>query len=258
MVEVRAPEGQSPGDRRICVVSGAASGLGAALATRLANGGDVAVVADRDLGKATDVADSITRSGGVAVARHVDVSDEQSVVGLAEWLRAEQGSVDVLVNCAGVALAEGSVVEMTRKAWDLTIAVNLTGTFLMCRHLLPLMPPGGAIVNVSTAGVRRTVPGTDAYVAAKGGVVSLTKAMAVSLADRRVRCNVVCPGVLATEEVRGRLDDARVEAMISRTAPLGRDWGAPDEFAAAVEFLCGPAASFINGAEIAIDGGASA
>ena len=255
---MRAPEVQSSGNPRICVVSGAASGLGAALATRFANQGDFVVVADRERRKATHLADTITGSGAVAVARHVDVSDEDSVVALAEWLRAEHGSVDVLVNCAGVALAEGSVVDMTRKAWDLTIAVNLTGTFLMCRNLLPLMPSGGAIVNVSTAGVRRTVPGTDAYLAAKGGVVSLTKAMAVSLADRGVRCNVVCPGVFGTDEVRGRHDDARVQAMIGRTAPLGRDWGSPDEFAAAVEFLCGPAASFINGAEIAIDGGATA
>jgi NAD(P)-dependent dehydrogenase (short-subunit alcohol dehydrogenase family) len=232
--------------------------LGAALVRRFADLGECAVVADRDLRKGTDVAASITASGGLAVARHVDVSHEESVLALAEWLRAEHGRVDVLVNCAGVALAEGSIVEMTRKAWDLTIAVNLTGTFLMCRHLVPLMPAGGTIVNVSTAGVRRAVPGTDAYLAAKGGVISLTKAMAVSLADRGVRCNVVSPGVLATDEVRGRLQDTRVQAMISRTAPLGRDWGAPDEFAAAVEFLCGPAASFINGAELAIDGGATA
>jgi len=251
-------EGQTAEDPRICVVSGGASGLGAALVRRFASLGNCAVVADRDIRKATHLADSIAASGGLAAARHVDVSDEESVHELAEWLRAEHGRVDSLVNCAGVALAEGSVLEMTRKAWDLTIAVNLTGTFLMCRHLLPLMPEGGAIVNVSTAGIRRTVPGTDAYVAAKGGVVSLTKAMAVSLADRGVRCNVVCPGVLATDEVRGRLDDARVQAMITRTAPLGRDWGEPDEFAAAVEFLCSRAASFINGAEIAIDGGATA
>jgi len=251
-------EDQPGADPRVCVVSGAASGLGAALVRRFASLGNRAVLADRNLPKAVDLADSITALGELAVARRVDVSDEESVRGLAEWLRAEHGRVDVLVNCAGIALAEGSVVEMTRKAWDLTIAVNLTGTFLMCRHLLPLMPAGGAIVNVSTAGVRRTVPGTDAYVAAKGGVVSLTKAMAVSLADRGVRCNVVCPGVLATDEVRGRLNDARVQAMMARTAPLGRDWGDPDEFAAAVDFLCGPDASFINGAEIAVDGGATA
>jgi NAD(P)-dependent dehydrogenase (short-subunit alcohol dehydrogenase family) len=251
-------EGHAAAGPRICVVSGGASGLGAALVSRFASVGDHGIVVDRDLPKATTVTDGITAAGGLATTRNVDVSDEASVQALAEWLRAEHGRVDVLVNCAGVALAEGSVLEMTRKAWDLTIAVNLTGTFLMCRHLIPLMPAGSAVVNVATAGVRRTVPGTDAYVAAKGGVVSLTKAMAVSLADRGVRCNVVNPGVLGTDEVRSRTDDARVQAMIARTAPLGREWGAPDEFAAAVEFLCSDAASFINGAEIAIDGGATA
>jgi NAD(P)-dependent dehydrogenase (short-subunit alcohol dehydrogenase family) len=243
---------------RICVVSGGASGLGAALVRRFASLGDRAIVADRDADKGSALADALTAAGGLATAIAVDVSDEEAVQELAERLRAEHGRVDVLVNCAGVALAEGSILEMSRKAWDLTIAVNLTGTFLMCRHLLPLMPAGGAVVNVATAGVRRTVPETDAYVAAKGGVVSLTKAMAVSLADRGVRCNVVSPGVLATDEVRGRLGDARVQAMIARTKPLGRDWGEPEEFARAVEFLCSDAASFINGTEIALDGGATA
>jgi NAD(P)-dependent dehydrogenase (short-subunit alcohol dehydrogenase family) len=242
---------------RICVVTGAASGLGAALAGRFARLGDRAVIVDRNAPTAEEVARSIVQEGHLATARHVDVADEESVRGLAEWLQTEHGRVDVLVNCAGVALREGSVVEMPRKAWDLTIGVNLTGTFLMCRHLVPLMPSGGAVLNVSTSGVLRTVPGTDAYVAAKGGVVSLTKAMAVSLADRGVRFNVVCPGVFATDEVRGRRDDPRVQAMVARTAPLGRDWGDPEEFATAAEFLCSPAASFINGAEIPVDGAAT-
>jgi NAD(P)-dependent dehydrogenase (short-subunit alcohol dehydrogenase family) len=111
------------------------------------------------------------------------------------------------------------------------------------------------VVNVSTSGVLRTVSGTDAYIAAKGGVLALTKAMAVSLADRGVRVNVVCPGVFGTEEVEHRLDDPRVKTMLARTAPVGRGYGEPGEFAATVEFLCSPAASFINAAEITVDRG---
>jgi NAD(P)-dependent dehydrogenase (short-subunit alcohol dehydrogenase family) len=243
---------------RVCVVTGAGAGLGAASARRFAAGGDCSIVVDRDAERAESVARSIVDGGGAAVSRHVDVANEESVIELADWLRKEHGAVDVLVNCAGLALREGSVVDMTRKAWDLTIAVNLTGTFLMCRHLVPLMAPGSVVVNVSTSGVLRTVSGTDAYIAAKGGVLALTKAMAVSLADRGVRVNVVCPGVFGTEEVEHRLDDPRVKTMLARTAPVGRGYGEPGEFAATVEFLCSPAASFINAAEITVDGGGSA
>jgi|HubBroStandDraft_4_1064222.scaffolds.fasta_scaffold320067_2 NAD(P)-dependent dehydrogenase (short-subunit alcohol dehydrogenase family) len=242
---------------RICVVTGAGAGLGEATARRLARLGDEVVAVDRVMQRAQKVADEIRESGGAATAQTVDVSDEGAVTALADWLAANHGRVDVIVNCAGVALAEGSVVEMSRKAWDLTIAVNLTGTFLVCRHLVPLMHDGGSVINVATAGARRIVPGSDAYVAAKGGVIALTKAMALSLADRGVRCNVINPGVFATDEVRSRIGSDRVEAMLARTAPIGRDHGEPDEFADAVQWLAGAGASFVNGAEIPLDGGAT-
>ena len=238
-------------------MTGAGAGLGAALARRFAADGAFVVLVDRDGERAEGVARSISEGGGFAAGRRVDVADEDAVRSLATWLQQEHGVVDVLVNCAGVALAEGNVVEMTRKAWDLTIAVNLTGTFLMCRHLVPLMPAGGAVVNVSTSGVLRAVPDTDAYSAAKSGVIGLTRAMALSLADRGIRVNVVCPGVFGTDEVRSRLDRPRVQAMLARTGPLRGDIGEPDEFASAVAFLCSPEARYINGAEIALDGGGS-
>ena len=243
---------------RVCVVTGAGAGLGAALARRLAESGDTVVAADRDGERAEGVVRAINAGGGCAESRRVDVADETSVEAFAGWLREAHGVAHVLVNCAGLAMREGSVVDMPRKAWDLTIAVNLTGTFLMCRHVVPLMPQGGAVVNVSTSGVLKAVPGTDAYSAAKGGVISLSTAMAASLADRGIRVNVVCPGVFGTEEVKQRLGDPRVTAMLARRAPIGRDLGEPDEFAATVEFLCSPAASFINAAVIAVDGGGSA
>lgn len=242
----------------MCVVTGAGSGLGAASAWRLAAAGDLVIAADRDGERAEGVARAIRSAGDHAEGRGVDVADEASVEEFALWLHEAHGVAHVLVNCAGKAMREGNVVEMSRRAWDLTIAVNLTGTFLMCRHIVPLMPPGGAVVNVSTSGVLKAVPGTDAYSAAKGGVISLSTAMAASLADRGIRVNVVCPGAFGTEEVKHRLGDPRVTAMLAKTAPIGRDLGEPDEFAATVEFLCSPAAGFINAAVIAVDGGGSA
>src|SRR5436305_9572148 len=120
---------------RICVVTGGGSGLGAATVRRFAANGEIAIVVDRDGERAEGVARSVVADGGRAVGRRVDVADEASVAQAAASLRVAYGRVDVLVNCAGLALREGSVVDMSRKAWDLTIAVHLTGTLLMCRQL---------------------------------------------------------------------------------------------------------------------------
>ena len=242
---------------RVCVVTGAAAGLGRAMADRFAQDGAAVVLIDRDADRLAGAVSAIAEAGGRADGRAVDVSKQDQVEAMAQWLQSVHGHVDVLVNNAGVALREGSVVDMSRKAWDLTLAVNLTGPFLMSRGLVPLMPPGSVIVNVATNAAHRAIPGSDAYVASKAGLVGLTKAMAVSLADRGIRVNAVSPGVTATEEVLSRLDDPRVQAMIDRAPPLG-DYGRPEELAAVVSFLCSPEARYVNGAVLAVDGGATA
>ena len=242
---------------RVCVVTGAAAGLGRAMADRFAQDGAAVVLIDRDADRLAGAVSAIAEAGGRADGRAVDVSKQDQVEAMAQWLQSVHGHVDVLVNNAGVALREGSVVDMSRKAWDLTLAVNLTGPFLMSRSLVPLMPSGSVIVNVATNAAHRAVPGSDAYVASKAGVVGLTKAMAVSLADRGIRVNAVSPGVTASEEVLSRLDDPRVKAMIDRAPPLG-EYGRPEELAAVVSFLCSPEARYVNGAVLAVDGGATA
>ena len=242
---------------RVCVVTGGAAGLGRAMADRFAQDGDAVVLVDRDADRLASAGSAIAETGGRADGRAADVSNQHQVEETAEWIQSVHGRVDVLVNNAGVALREGSVADMSRKAWDLTLAVNLTGPFLMSRSLVPLMPPGSVIVNVATNAAHRAVPGSDAYVASKAGVVGLTKAMAVSLADRGIRVNAVSPGVTGTEEVLSRLDDPRVQAMIDRAPPLG-EYGRPEELAAVVSFLCSPEARYVNGAVLAVDGGATA
>ena len=242
---------------RVCVVTGAAAGLGRAMADRFASEGAAVVLVDRDADRLAGAVSAITDSGGRADGHLADVSDQAQVEEAARWLESAHGRVDVLVNNAGVALREGSVADMSRKAWDLTLAVNLTGPFLVSRNLIPLMPPGSVIVNVATNAVHRAVPGSDAYVASKAGVVGLTKAMAVSLADRGIRVNAVSPGVTATKEVLSRLDDPRVQAMIDRAPPLS-DYGSPEELAGVVSFLCSDEARYVNGAVLAVDGGATA
>jgi NAD(P)-dependent dehydrogenase (short-subunit alcohol dehydrogenase family) len=241
---------------RVCVVTGGAVGLGRAIALRFAATGATAVIVDRDKQHADAFLAELRGAGREAEVFHTDVADEDAVIALARSLKEQFGHVDVLVNNAGYASREGSVVDMTRKAWDLTIAVNLTGPFLMSRHLVPLMPRGATIVNVGTIGALHAVADTDAYLAAKGGLIALTKAMAMSLADRGIRVNVANPGVVLTDEVASHLDNPRLQRMLERSRPVGRDFGTPDEFAAVVEFLAGEGAAFVNGTVVNVDGGA--
>ncbi len=217
------------------------------------------MVVDRDAEKGEQTSSSLRGQGYDAGFVYADVSNEEDVAAMADVIEARHGRVEVVVNNAGIAMREGSVETLTRKHWDLTIAVNLTSVYLVSKYLLPLMGPGSTIVNVSTAGSLRAVPGTDAYLAAKGGVIALTKAMAVSLADRGVRVNVVCPGVILTHEVASRQDDPRVQKMASRASdPLGRGYAQPEEFASVVRFLCSEDASYVNGAVIPVEGGSLA
>ena len=247
----------SDGEPRVWVITGAASGLGRSLASLLAVDGARGVRVDRDRVGGQRAADELASAGGKAEFEHVDVGNADDVEAMAGRIRARHGVVNVLVNNAGIALREGSVATMTLKQWDLTIRVNLTSVYLVSHALIPLMPRGSSIVNISTTGAMRAVPGTDAYIAAKGGVIAVSKAMAVSLADLEIRVNVVCPGVVLTDEVASRTDDPRVQAMLARSGvPQGRGFGRPDEFSSVVRFLASQDASYVNGATIVVDGGA--
>jgi NAD(P)-dependent dehydrogenase (short-subunit alcohol dehydrogenase family) len=227
------------GPGRIVVVTGGASGIGAAVAARLRAAGDTVLVAD------------------LAGDPPVDVTDNGSVTALAERVRAEHGRCDLLVNSAG-ALAVGTVTEVTEADWDRAFAVNVRGVWLVCRALLPLMPPGSAIVNVASAAGLRPITDMAAYVASKSAVVGLTRAMALDHAEQGIRVNCVCPGLVDTPmsaaAQRQRPPTAH-DAVAGFAGYLVKRLAEPDELAAAICFLGSPEAAYVTGSTLAADGG---
>ena len=242
----------------VVIVTGAGSGIGRATALRLAEEG--ATVACLDvLGEAAEkTAAAAGNEGASATAMTCDVSDEASVVASVSRVVAEIGPPTVLCNVAGIGRF-AHTVELALAEWDRIIAVNLTGTFLMARAALPhLLETGGNMVNVaSTAGVMGQ-PYSAAYGASKGGVVMLTRALAVEYLERGVRVNAVAPGGIETPLVKSFEVPAGASGNLMRRiiSPMG--FGQPEEVAGVVAFLASNEARHITGTVVTIDGGMTA
>lgn len=239
------------------VVTGAASGIGRAVAELFARQGAKVVLGDRDEGAVQGLAQAIADGGGSASAAGVDVTSEDDVRRLFAMAAAD-GPVDVLVCAAGVA-AHGAIVETSLEEWRRMIDVNLTGVFLCLRAAVPSMieAGGGAIVTISSStGPQLVVGNAASYVASKAGVAALTRAVAVDYASCGIRANAVAPGPTETPMLRGLLDD-EARRRFGETLPIGR-LGRAEEIAAAVLFLSSDAASFVTGAIVPVDGGQTA
>ena len=246
-------------DAKTALITGAASGLGAAAARRFAAEG--ARVAGFDLHE-PDWWGEIATSAPGASFTVVDVTDEAQVETAVDAVAAEHGSVDVLVNCAGVS-GGGPVHWVQLSDWERVLKVNLTGTFLVCKHVLRHMVEqrSGSIVNVASVEGLEGTEGGSAYNASKGGVVILTKNLAIDYGRLGIRVNSVCPGfiegtamfgqVMGSETMAPYLDEYR------RAHKLGR-FGRPDELAAAMLFLASDDASFVTGHALVVDGGFTA
>ena len=233
----------------VAVVTGAASGIGAATAERLAREGAAVVLADLSA-KGEEVGKLIADAGGRASFVQADVANEQ------DWARVvaaahAYGPVDVLVSNA-FTVDVSAAHETTRASWDRQLAVNLTGAFLGVHEVLPdLRERGGSVVLVSSVHARFGIPGHPAYAATKSALVGLCGQLAVEYAPR-VRVNAVLPGPVMTG-AWDRVDEADRRQTVEAT-PAGR-FGTPAEVAAAIAFLAGPEASFITGASLVVDGG---
>jgi len=233
---------------RIAVVTGGGSGIGRAAALQLAGAGAQVIVANRsDSGAAV-----AEEAGGRFVP--TDVADEASVRALFEAAGPE---VHVLVNSAGALVTTELTPAIEVDDWDRAFAVNVRGTFLCCKHALPRMRPGAAIVNVASVTGMVGVPDRAAYGATKGAVIAFTRALAVDHVKDGVRVNSVSPGTIDSPWIdRVIAAGASREALVARQ-PLGR-LGTPDEIAEAIVYLASDRAAFATGTNLVVDGGVTA
>jgi len=252
--------------RKVALVTGVGSGIGRAAALRLARDGATVAALGHTQDSADEVADEIRAAGGTALPLAADVGDAGAVRAVLDRLDAGLGRLDVVVANAGVNGVWAPIDELEPDEWQATIATNLTGTFLTVRYAVPLLVrQGGAVVVVSSINGTRTFSnsGASAYATSKAGQLAFARMIAVELAPRGVRVNVVCPGAIDTEisdnTEQRHTDGLGVRAEYPDGAiPLtGEEPGSADQVADVIAFLASDAASHVTGAEVFVDGGQS-
>ena len=246
---------------KVAIITGGGSGIGRASARLFAAEGAKVVVAEIDetLGQASAV-----EAGPAARFIRTDVTSDDSVAQMVRETQAAFGRIDVLLNCAGGSVAEDRhVIEVDLSVWDRTIALDMKGPFLCCRHVIPLMVAqgSGSVVNFSSVVALRGNHYAHVYTAAKGGIIAFTQALAGAYSPRGIRANAICPGVILTDRVKSRFVDGNairfggIDNMAQRY-PFGV--GEPEDIANVALFLASDELRMVNGAAIPAEGGMSA
>ena len=240
---------------KTAVVTGAARGLGREIGLALAQHGAALVLSD--IHDAKDTAAAIQKTGDRPLVVQADITVEDQVKALAAKAESEYGRIDILVNNAGVSqLSYTATEDLSQSEWDQIIKINLTGTFLCCKHVGKAMMAagGGSIINIATTAGITGVPRAPAYSASKAGVILLTKSLALEWAKYHIRVNAVAPHYLETpltEELRA---SEKVYARLIKQIPMKR-FGKPSEITGAVLYLASQASSYTTGSVMVIDGG---
>ncbi|MDR5759204.1 SDR family oxidoreductase [Caballeronia sp. LZ035] len=240
---------------RVCVVTGAAGGIGRAIAATLADAGARIALLDRDEAACHETARALQAHGTEALAVACDIGDAKSVQGACEKVERAMGPADVLVNNAGL-LRAGGIEDIGLDAWNAMLAVNLTGTMLCAQAFGRgmLMQGRGSIVQIASVAAHHPQTWSGAYSASKAGIAMLSRQIAAEWGPRGVRSNTVCPGMIRTPLSRAFYEQGDVEARRSAMT-ASRRIGEPAALAEVGAFLASPRSAYVNGAEIAVDGG---
>jgi 2-hydroxycyclohexanecarboxyl-CoA dehydrogenase len=254
--EKRRQGEREPQVSRVAVVTGGGSGMGRAICHHLARQGRQVAVLDINGDAADEVAKEVQAEGGTAIGALVDVSDRAAIDAALDEVRTALGPIGIMVTSAGIEGFE-DFLDIDADAWDRMIAVNLTGTFHCLQAAVPDMIEAGwgRIVTISSSSAQSGTRRMSHYVASKGGVIALTKALALDLAPRGITVNTIPPGVIDTPMMRRPIESgamASMEQVLAR-APLGRA-GTADDVAVACAFLCSEEAGYITGQQINVNG----
>ncbi len=240
---------------KIALITGGSRGLGRAIALAYADAGADVAVASRSLDDLNQVAELIRAKGRRALAIEVEVGESESVKRMIDTAAKEFGRIDILVNSAGVGWAE-RVDAMSDGTFDWIVKTNLYGTFYACREALRVMMPqkSGCIINISSVSGAKAVSGLGAYAATKGGVIMLTKTLALENTKHNIRVNAIAPGYIRTDMNAALLDDPEAGPKLLRLIPMRRA-GQPEEIGGLAIYLASDEASYVTGETFFLSGG---